>query len=80
MHGSIPGLKRSCGEGNGNPLLYFCSGNSMNRGTWWAAVHGIAKSWTRLSTQNCPEVYLFALCSKQCLAHKAFLIKHLLNN
>ena len=37
------------GEGNGTPLQYFCLENPMDRGTWWAAVHGVAKSRTRLS-------------------------------
>ena len=41
--GSIPGSGRSPGEGNGNPLQYSCLGNHMDRGAWWAAVHGIAK-------------------------------------
>ena len=45
----IPGLGRSPGEGNGNPLLYSCLENPMVRGAWWATVHGVAKSWTRLS-------------------------------
>ena len=47
--GSIPGLGRSPGEGNGNPLQYPCLENLMGRGAWWAAVHGVAKSWARLS-------------------------------
>ena len=47
--GSVPGLGRSAGELNGNPLQYSCLENSMNRGAWWATVHGIAKSWTLLS-------------------------------
>ena len=47
--GSIPGLGRSPGEGNGYPLQYSCLENSMNRGASWATVHGTAKSWTRLS-------------------------------
>ena len=38
--GSIPGLGRSPGEGNGNPLHYSCLENSMDRGSWWATVHG----------------------------------------
>ena len=46
---SIPGLGRSPGEGNGYPLPYSCLENSMDRGAWWAAVYGIAKSWTSLS-------------------------------
>ena len=47
--GSIPGLGRSSGEGNGNPLQYSCLENSMVRGAWLATVHGVEKSWTRLS-------------------------------
>ena len=43
------GSGRSPGEGNGNPLQYSCLGNLMDRGTWLAAVHGVTKSWTRLS-------------------------------
>ena len=41
--GSIPGLGRSPGEGNGYPLQYSFMENSMDRGAWWAAVHGVAK-------------------------------------
>ena len=41
--GSIPGLGRSPGRGNGNPLQYSCLGNPMNREAWWATVHGITK-------------------------------------
>ena len=41
---SIPGAGRLPGEGNGNPLQYFCLGNPMDRGAWWAAVLGIANS------------------------------------
>ena len=41
--GSIPGLGRSPGEGKGNPLQYSCPENSMDRGAWWATVHGVAK-------------------------------------
>jgi len=40
---SNPGLGRSPGEGNGNPLQYSCLGNPVDRGTWWAIVHGNAK-------------------------------------
>ena len=43
---SIPGLGRSPGEGNGNPFQYSCLENSMDRGTWQATVHGVAKSRT----------------------------------
>ena len=41
--GSIPGLGRSPGEGSGNPLQYSCLENPMDRGAWWATVHGVAK-------------------------------------
>ena len=37
----IPGLGRSRGEGNGNPLQHSSVGNSMDRGAWWASVHGV---------------------------------------
>ena len=47
--GLIPGLGRSPGEGNGNPLQYSCLENPMDRGAWWAIVHGVPKSRTRLS-------------------------------
>ena len=47
--GSIPGWGSSPGEGNGNPLQYSCLENPMDRGAWQATVHGVAKSWTRLS-------------------------------
>ena len=47
--GSIPGLGRSPVEGNGYPLQYSCLENSMGRGAWQSTVHGVAKSWTRLS-------------------------------
>ena len=47
--GSIPGLGRSPGEGNGNPLQNPCLENLMDIGTWWIAVHGVAKSRARLS-------------------------------
>ena len=44
--GSIPGSGRSPGEGNGNPLQYSCLENPMDRGAWWATVHGVAESDT----------------------------------
>ena len=44
--GSIPGSGRSPGVGNGNPPQCSCLGNPMDRGTQWATVHGVAKSWT----------------------------------
>ena len=47
--GLIPGSGRSLGEGNGYPFQYSCLENSMDRGAWWATVHGVTKSQTRLS-------------------------------
>ena len=44
--GSIPGLGRSPGEGNGNPLQYSCLVNPMDGGAWWARVHGVAEADT----------------------------------
>ena len=41
--GSVPGLGESPGEGNGNPLQYTCLENPMDRGAWWATVHGVAE-------------------------------------
>ena len=52
---SIPGLGRTPGGGNDNPLLYSGLENSMDRGAWWAAVHGgggVSKSQTQLSTMT----------------------------
>ena len=54
--GLIPGLGRSSGRGRGNPLQHSCWENPMDRGGWWAAVHGVTKSQTQPSdstaTQN----------------------------
>ena len=46
--GSIPGLGRSLGEGDGNPLQYSCPENSMDRGAWQATVHGVTKNQIQL--------------------------------
>ena len=57
--GSIPGLGRSPGEGNGNPLQYSCLENPMDRGAWRATVHRVAKSWTRLNDFTLTFFHLF---------------------
>ena len=44
--GSIPGSRRSTGEGNGNPLQFACLENAMDRGAWQATVHGVTESST----------------------------------
>ena len=59
--GSIPGLGRSPGEGNGNPLQYSCLEISIDRGAWWATVQGVAKNWTQLSDFH----FFFSLCERE---------------
>ena len=49
--GSTPGLERSPGGGNGTPLQYSCLGNPIDRGAWWATVHGVAESDTTVHPQ-----------------------------
>ena len=61
--GLIPGLGRFPGEGNGYPLQYSYLENSMDRGAWRATVHGVAKSWTRLSNSHTHmKVILSPIC------------------
>ena len=63
---SIPGLGRSPGEGNGNLLQYSCLENPMDRGAWWATVHGVAKSRTRLS--NFTFTFTLVISLTNCLS------------
>ena len=49
--GSVPGSERSPGEENGNPLQYSCLENPMDRGVWWATVHGLQRIGNDLSTE-----------------------------
>ena len=60
--GSIPGSGRSPGEGNGTPLQYPYLENPMDREAWWATVHGVEKSWTRLS--NFTSLHFIILIGK----------------
>ena len=53
--GSVPGSGRSPGGGHGNPLQYSCLQNPMAKGTWWATVHRVAKSWTQLKQLTAHE-------------------------
>ena len=46
---SVLGLGRFPGGGSGNPLQYSCLENPMDKGVWWALVHGVTRSWTELS-------------------------------
>ena len=63
----IPGLGRSPGGGNGNPLQYSCLENSVDRGAWRATVHGVSKSQTRLSTSKGPPSIQGDLISKSTI-------------
>ena len=67
--GSIPGSGRSPGEGNGNPLQYSCLENPMEGGAWWAPVHGVTKSWTRLSNFTHSYIHVcVCVCLSVCLS------------
>ena len=55
--GSISESGRSLGAGNGYPLQFSCLENSMKRGAWWATVHGVTKSWTRLSKLHFDNIW-----------------------
>ena len=55
--GLISGLGRSPGEGKDYPLQYSCLENSMDRGAWWGAVHGVTKSWTHRATNMHTHIF-----------------------
>ena len=59
------------GEDNGSPLQYSCLENPMDRGAWWAAVHGAAKSWTRLSDFS--FTFYFHALEKEMATHSSVL-------
>ena len=59
--GSFPGSGRFSGEGNGNPLQYSCLENPLNRGAWWATVHGVTKSRTRLSNYTSLHFFISSM-------------------
>ena len=63
--GLIPGLGRSHGVGNGNPLQYSCLENSMDRGAWRATVHGVTKSLTQLSVHTYTHLFMWFSRRKQ---------------
>ena len=63
--------KGTYGEGNGTPLQYSCLENPMDRGAWWAAVHGVAKSWTRLS--DFTFTFHFPALEKEMATHSSVL-------
>ena len=80
--GLIPGSGRFPGEGNDNPLQYSCLENPMDRGAWWATVHGIAKSRTLLSDFTfvlfyvylCIHIYIHIFLSHYWISNVCFVI------
>ena len=64
-------LGSSVGEGDGTPLQYSCLENPMDGGAWWAAVHGVAKSRTRLSDFTLP--FHFYALEKEMATHSSIL-------
>ena len=66
-----PLLKLIVGEGNGTPLQHSCLENPMDGGVWWAAVHGVATSWTRLS--DFPFTIHFHALEKEMATHSSVL-------
>ena len=69
--GLIPGLGRSPGEGNGNPLQYSCLENPRDEGAWRAIVHGVTKSQTRLS--DFTFTFYFHALEKEMATHSSVL-------
>ena len=64
-------LNHMTGEGNGTPLQYSCLENPLDGGPWWAAVHGVAKSWARLS--NFTFTFHFHALEKEMATHPSVL-------
>ena len=62
--GSIPGLERSPGEGNGIPLQYSCLKNPVDRGAWWATVHGVTKE--SVTTEQTNNILFLSFPSLPC--------------
>ena len=68
---SLVPLGMMIGEGNGTPLQYSCLENPMDGGAWWAAVHGVAKSWTRL--RDFTFIFHFHELEKEMATHSSVL-------
>ena len=67
----IPGSGRSPERGNGNPLQCSCLGNPMKRGAWWATIHGVTNSWTRLS--DCTFTFHLHALEREMATHSSTL-------
>ena len=65
-------MYHNIGEGNGHPLQYSCLENPVDRGVWWAAVHGVAKSWARLS--DFTFIFFFHALEKEMATHSSVLV------
>ena len=68
--GSIPGLGRAPGVGNGNPRHYSCLGNPTNREAWWTIVHGVTKSWTQMCDEHAQMFLVVTLVENPPLVEK----------
>ncbi|XDC64506.1 hypothetical protein R6Z07M_015688 [Ovis aries] len=73
--GSIPGLGRSSGEGNGNPLQYSCLENPMDRGAWLGAVHGFERVGHNLATKLPPQLIHVEVWQKTTTFCKAIILQ-----
>ena len=71
QHPEITQTHVQCGEGNGTPLQYSCRENPTDREAWWAAVHGVAKSWTQLG--NFTFIFHFHALEKEMATHYSIL-------
>ena len=71
VYESLGGNSRGNGEGNGTPLQYYCLENPMDRGAWWAAVHGVAKGQTRL--RDLTLTFHFHALEKEMATHSSVL-------
>ena len=65
--GSIPGLGRSPGEGNGNPLQYSCQENPMDRGAWRATVHGVSRVRRNLAMKHHHSIFEYDSLPLPCI-------------
>ena len=76
--GSVPGLGRSSGGGNGNPLQYSCLENSMDKGAWQATVHRVTKSqtWLKRLSKHAYMMHSDILCFIYSIILYSFLLKY----